>query len=214
MSKINLKTVSNECCGETTYYFNDGENIGIVDPGDNIVGLSKSLEKIHAESAKITILLTHGHYDHIAGVNSLCENFNVENVFIGKNDEKYLYTPSFNLSPYLAKEYTCDANKDKVKILSEGDKVNVGKYEFHVIDTPGHTAGGIMYVCDSEKIVFSGDSLFRGSIGNTSFPGGDHEQLVASVRKAIAMTPDDFAVYPGHDASTSIGREKISNPYL
>jgi hydroxyacylglutathione hydrolase len=208
MSQINLKTVFNPLCGETTYYFSDGDEIGIVDPGNNSSELADSISKLKISSPKIKIILTHAHYDHIAGVGALCDNFNVEVIYVGKNEEKCLYPP------LVKKGYSCEKYKDKVKCLVEGDKFNVGKYEFHVIDTPGHTIGGVMYVCDSEKIVFTGDSLFKGTIGATHFEGGNHDQLIASLKRAIDIIPDDFTVYPGHSESTTIGEEKKSNPFL
>ena len=213
---MKVNTVQNNCCGEESYFFIDGDNVCVVDPGDRPTDLIKKIvSNLKSNEPKFTIILTHGHYDHIAGVNSLCELLNVENIYISAKEEKYLYTPGFNLSCHFGGDYVlADSNKDKVKLLKEGDKFSVGQYEFHVIETPGHTPGGVFYVCDSAKVVFSGDSLFKRSIGNTSFPGGDHEQLIASLKRAVGMIPDDFTVYPGHDDKTTIGSEKRHNPYL
>ena len=211
---MKIKTIRNICCGENTFVFNDGSSVGIVDPGDQPLTVISHLHSLHQEKLEIKILLTHGHYDHIAGIKELCDNLEIEGIYIGENEERYLYQTGFNLSSHIGKEYELSQYKDKVHTLKEGDKVSVGKFEFHVIDTPGHTTGGVFYVCDSEKTVFSGDSLFKRSIGNTSFPGGNHQQLIDSLKRALNMIPDDFVVYPGHEDTTKIGSEKKKNPYL
>ena len=213
---MKVNSLKNNCCGEVSYFFIDGDNVCIVDPGDRPTDLMKTIvSKLKSNDPKFTIILTHGHYDHIAGVNSLCETLNVVNIYVCSKEENFLYTPSFNLSCHFGGDYVIsDQNKQLIKFVNDGDKFTVGKYEFHVIEVPGHTPGGVFYVCDNAKIVFSGDSLFKRSIGNTSFPGGDHEQLIKSLKRAVAMVPDDFKVYPGHDDTTTIGSEKKKNSYL
>ncbi|MDR2156500.1 MAG: MBL fold metallo-hydrolase, partial [Clostridiales Family XIII bacterium] len=97
-------------------------------------------------------------------------------------------------------------------LLTDGDEVRIGGIVLSVIETPGHTAGGVCFLAG--KTLFSGDTLFRASIGRTDFPTGDYATLIGSIREKLFVLPDDVAVYPGHMEETSIGFEKAHNPFL
>ena len=97
--------------------------------------------------------------------------------------------------------------------MKDGSKVTFGNHTFSVIETPGHTRGSVFYYCEEEKVAFSGDTLFKGSIGRTDLPGGSMFQIIQSLRM-ITQLPDDVTVYSGHGEETTIGLELASNPYL
>jgi len=97
-------------------------------------------------------------------------------------------------------------------LLNDGDEVRFGNQSLRVVHTPGHSQGSISLVGDG--VVFSGDALFQGSIGRTDFPGGDHRQLVDSIRRHILTLPDDAVVYSGHGPATTVGDERRYNPFL
>ena len=141
----------------------------------------------------VVCALTHGHFDHIYGVRAICDRYAIKPI-ISQKDEQ-LYKPL----------------DEQVRMYN--DIVRFGNQEFRVIETPGHTRGGVFYYNEKEKVAFSGDTLFKGSIGRTDFPGGSMFQIIQSLRM-VTQLPDDVKVYPGHGPQTTIGYELASNPYL
>ena len=99
-------------------------------------------------------------------------------------------------------------------IIAEGDSFDFGTMSFKVLATPGHTPGGLSFYCEEEQVVFTGDTLFAGSIGRDDFPGGNREVLLESIREKLLVLGDDVRVYSGHGPVTTIGQEKRSNPFL
>jgi glyoxylase-like metal-dependent hydrolase (beta-lactamase superfamily II) len=100
-----------------------------------------------------------------------------------------------------------------VKTVVDGDVLEFGPYKIKVVETPGHTPGGVSYVLEEQKTIFSGDTLFRGRIGRIDLPGADGDQLKQSIREKLFVFPDDFQIYPGHWSTTTIGREIRSFRY-
>lgn len=156
------------------------------------------------------IFLTHGHFDHIYGLDSLVNKFEVP-VFIHKDEAKYLTNASYNLSSSLFGVYYT-YNKS-VKILSDKDNMSISGLEFSVLHTPGHTEGSVCYVFEKEKVIFSGDTLFASTVGRTDFVGGDFSVLMRSLEK-IKKLDGDYDIYPGHNAKTTLSREKKFNEYM
>ena len=162
----------------------------VIDPGDEVFRIA---EEISRNGLKILyILLTHGHFDHTGGAVEL-RRITKAPVLIHALD-----------SPGLS--FMADGH------LSDGQKLRAGTYDISVIHTPGHSPGGVSLHVPGA--VFTGDSLFAGSIGRTDFPGGSHEQLIQGVRGKIFPLGDRLRVYPGHGPSTTIGRERLYNPFF
>lgn len=177
----------------------------IVDPGAEATFIAAQLKKKNLEPAGI--LLTHAHFDHIGAVNELERRYGDLPVFVGEKDIPVLTHP-FNQMPPDYPPITAPKKLIPAAKLSE-----VTGLEVEVIDTPGHTPGGVCYYFPSSKLLLSGDTLFSGSVGRTDFPGGDMGTLMNSLKKLTAL-PDETVVIPGHGPFTTIGREKDDNPFL
>lgn len=159
----------------------------------------------------VSVVLTHGHADHIAAIPDLRENFPGIKVHIHKLDAEMLTKPKDNLSlltGIVIKIEPADC------LVEQGDTINTGWTELEVLHTPGHTAGGISLYSRQEGIVFTGDALFADSIGRTDFPGGNFEQLIKSIKEKLFVLADETICYPGHGLETTIGKEKAYNQFL
>lgn len=171
----------------------------VIDPGGDSDDIIKYLKSIYADVK--FILLTHGHADHTGGVNDILKEYNVP-VYINKEDYDLISQS----------EYMYGSISKVEKFLEEGNEFRIGDIKIKCVLTPGHTPGGVSFIIPKE--VFTGDSLFLGSIGRTDFAGGDYDTLINSIKTKLMILPDDFIVHPGHGPYTSIGKEKISNPFL
>ena len=180
----------------------------IIDPGAE----AKKIQRwILEKGVKVDyILLTHGHIDHIGAVDELRELLggNVQ-VGIHAGDAGMLTDGRKNLSSYMGQNLV---QKKADILLEDGQELMIGNERLKVISTPGHSPGGSCFLC-SEGL-FSGDTLFAGSIGRTDFPGGSLDQLLAGVKKKLLILPEETLVFPGHGEATTIGEEKRDNPFL
>ncbi len=183
-----------------------GKEAGVIDPGGSVSGIESFLTK-HSFQLQ-WVINTHGHVDHIVGNAVLHQKFGAP-ILIHAADREMLTSPTANLSAFMGeKVISPDADRE----LSDGDPVALGDEFFKVIATPGHTPGGISLYAPG--IAFVGDTLFFESIGRTDFPGGDHRQLLDSIRKRLFHLPAETKVFPGHGEPTSIGYEMKNNPYV
>ena len=180
----------------------------IVDPG----GYNKVLTKeVRDNDVNIKyIILTHGHSDHICGVNEHKAEFPDAKIVAYKDEEAMLENPNLNQSPGFGVPYSTKADI----LVSDGDELKVGDVTLKFIHTPGHTEGGMCIYVEEAKALFSGDTLYRQSIGRTDFPGGSYKEIMDSIRKKLFLLPDDTNVFPGHMGTTSIGFEKENNPFV
>ncbi len=182
-----------------------GEAI-VVDPGAYNKRFEAMLRQEGITDLKY-ILLTHGHFDHIGGVERLKTFFGGE-IVIHREDEACLHNGDKSLASGFGFE---QINVKADKILCDGDELVLGDYAIRVIHTPGHTKGSVCYVVSD--MIFSGDTLFKGTIGRTDFPGGSFDEIVKSL-SGLASLEGDYKVYPGHDVSTTLERERRYNPYM
>lgn len=156
------------------------------------------------------ILLTHGHFDHFAAVQDYKDEY-TSAVFAAPAGEVYLLHGGRD-NKWLALGRGNGVCPEADLFLKEGEAVSLGETVMRVIETPGHTEGGICFVTDTS--VFTGDTLFRASVGNTSLETGDKSAMIASIQNKLYTLSDDLTVYPGHGNPTTIGEEKRSNPYV
>ncbi len=166
----------------------------------------------HVKSSGYTpkaILLTHGHFDHVMGIDAWVEVFGIP-VYLHADEEEVLADAELNMSTMLRTSYSYQ----EVHCLQDGETITLAGVEFRVIHTPGHTKGSCCYYIEDEDVLISGDTLFCQSVGRSDFPTGDAETLVNSIREKLFCLPDDVMVYPGHERQTCIGDEKRLNPFV
>ena len=168
------------------------------------------MSHIKSEGLQVeAILLTHGHFDHIMGIDDFRMEFPVP-VYVHEADQETLLDASLNQSMIYTNGYTFGGATS----IRDGQTLDLAGYRFQVIHTPGHTPGGVCYYVEEEKTLFSGDTLFQNSVGRTDFPNSSTSDLVRSVREKLLRLPEDVTVYPGHMGETTIGHEKIYNPFV
>ena len=171
----------------------------LIDPSDGFDEIVEFLEKKALVPA--AVWLTHGHDDHIGAVNDLKRKYGLL-TYIMKEEEEAVISIVYNLSGMMGHPR-----------VTEPDLFFL-ETRMTALLTPGHTVGGGCYYFPEEKIVFTGDTLFRESIGRSDFPGGDTLQLLRSIKERLMVLPDETVVYPGHGPSTTIGHERAYNPFL
>lgn len=173
----------------------------IVDPGDSGEEIKNYFEN---NNLKLDfILLTHGHVDHVGGVDDLNKYYNVP-IYINKADKDHIVSGS----------HIYGEIKSHMTEVKEGDLIDFNQHKIEVIETPGHTKGGICFYIEDEGILFSGDTLFKHNVGRYDLIGGDGNELLSSIKEKLLVLPDDTKVFPGHDLETTIGHEKKYNMFL
>lgn len=185
-----------------------GETI-IIDPGfDSVFEAEKILNYVKDNDLKLKLIVnTHGHPDHTCGNGIVKEKFNVP-ILIHEFDAHMLGEAGRRIAGFFGFEkFSPSADK----LLSDGDTLNFGKITLKVMHTPGHSRGSISLIGARE--IFSGDTLFMGSIGRIDFPDSSEQDMKLSLRR-LAMLPENFIVYPGHGPTTTIGEEKRTNPFM
>ena len=170
----------------------------------------KMAEFLKEEGLEIqAVLLTHGHFDHIIGLDALLNDYPVP-VYVHEAEKELIADPKTNLSLTYTNGYVFE----NAVYVTDGQKIEAAGTVFEVLFTPGHTLGGCCYYAESEHILFSGDTLFRCSIGRSDLPTGDEATLIRSIKEKLLVLPEHTVVYPGHMAATTIQTEKTANPFL
>lgn len=193
---ISIKMYPYGMYGENTYLVTDEASglKAVIDPGYYSDKVTTDIGD--AESLKY-LLLTHGHPDH----------------FYAVSDYKKEYKDVEFLAPEADKAIMSQC-PDADQWLKDGDEITLGETKFRVISTPGHTAGGICFYSASDKAIFTGDTLFKMSVGRTDLESGDWDTLVKSIKEKLYTLDDDTVVYSGHGVETSIEFEKRANPFV
>lgn len=179
----------------------------VVDPGTDE---GRFVDHFEREGLTLKgILLTHGHFDHIGGVEALVAKYGCP-VYALEEERELLATPSINLSTTIRRPMSVT----DIVALQDGQTLEVAGIQIQVLATPGHTVGGVCYYVEERGVVFAGDTLFLESVGRSDFPGGSASTLVRSIREKLFVLPEDTIVYPGHMDETTIEHEKKCNPFV
>ena len=197
---------------ETNCYVICDEKTGVgavVDPGMFSDAVKNAIARSGMTELKY-ILCTHGHFDHICGVVKLKKAYPEARICIGREDTPYLADGRLSMATLFKLDFEpCAPDLE----LSHNEELLMGSISFKTFSAPGHTPGGLLYIFENEKIIFTGDTLFRGSVGNTGFEGGDAFTLMKTLEKIKAFA-DDYAIFSGHGEGSTIGYEKRTNMYL
>ncbi len=189
---------------------NDGR-AGVIDPGGDP---DKIISAIEREGwVPEAVINTHNHIDHVAANRKIMEHYRIP-LLIHRADAPGLRDPNLNLS---ALGFGRLDSPPPDRELDDGDEISLGSLRLQVLATPGHSPGSISLLCPAGNgpgVVFTGDTLFAGSVGRTDFPGGSLDRLVSSIRDRLLILPDDTVVLPGHGERSTIGEEKRGNFFL
>ena len=187
--------------GTNCYILEDDQTnlAAVIDPGDEPELIQEALEKEGVEVRYL--LLTHGHYDHTTAVPALHRVYPQADIYIHQADANGAGSTLFPLA----------GEVDDLKLYDEGDVIRLGDHEIQVLHTPGHSPGSV--TLKVEDVLFTGDTLFAGSCGRTDLRGGSYEQIMQSLKR-LGELKGDFDVCPGHDATSTLERERRSNPFL
>lgn len=189
-------------CSETLH-------AAVIDPsadGRNLAAMlsDEGLELTH-------ILLTHSHFDHVGGLGQLKEEYPQVPVYCHPDAFPMLAQAPMQAA-FFGLKIPDVPQPDKM--LHEGDTIHIGNVILDVFDTPGHAPGHVSFYHEQQNVIFSGDVLFQGSIGRTDLPGGNYELLIKTIREKLLTLPDETHVLSGHGAVTTIGAERLNNPFL
>lgn len=211
--KINVTQIVSETFAVNTYVVRqeDSNDCLVIDPGFEPEQIIDFLEK-HRLTPH-AILVTHGHMDHIAGINAIKEKYTVCNVYASKIDAFKFTNPNGNLSALYGFPVVLH---EPDFLLNDGDRLNIVDIEIQAILVPGHSAGHLIFSMHQGEglILFVGDVIFMDSIGRSDFSDGNETLLLEGIRDKILTLPDTTVLYPGHGSQTTVGRERRYNPFL
>ncbi|KEI03828.1 MBL fold metallo-hydrolase [Clostridium botulinum] len=201
---MKIKRIPAGMYGANCYVLIDEETmVGcIIDPGGDADRLVNIIDEFNIEVK--FILLTHGHMDHVGGVEILREKYNVP-VYINGKDKELMEKGTEVFGRIWSK-----TSEDKE--LKDGEILKLGNLDIKCMETPGHTPGGMSFLVNN--VVFTGDTLFRGSVGRCDLPGGNQSQLIESIKSKLMILDDEIVVLPGHEGESNIRFEKQYNPFF
>jgi len=205
---IQVKQIETGVLQENCYIVYKNNDALIIDPGDETSKIKNELETLGV--TPLAILLTHTHYDHIGALEDLRVDYEIP-VYVSPEEQEWLGDPKLNLSIYGTHKIRANSAD---YVFESPETVTIGPFTFNVVKTPGHSPGGISFIFEEGACVFSGDALFKGSVGRTDLPGSEPEKLIPGVEEQLLTLPDNYTVYPGHLKSTTVDYEKRTNPYF
>jgi len=210
---MKIHRIVNPIAYENTYLLENEHDLLVVDPGSAWEDIRKRID--HLAKPIAAILLTHTHYDHIMSLEKVRETYGHPPVYVDAHEATWLQSPVDNLSGL-------DRHSDLMDVVCQPAEehfdyrtdYHLKNFHFYVLHTPGHSIGGVSIVFPNDHLVLTGDALFRETIGRTDLPTGSGPQLLESIETQLLTLPSSYAVYPGHGNDTTIGHEKMFNPFF
>lgn len=191
-------------------YVDDGQlkEAVIIDPAADAACIEAMIARYKLRP--VAVLLTHGHFDHLSAADAVRRRYGIK-VYAGNEERSVMNSSSSNLSlPFTGEGMTFEADE----YFKPGEELDFAGFRIGTIPVPGHTIGSVCYYFEEQKVLFSGDTLFAGSVGRSDFPTGNAGQLIRAIKSELMSLPDDVKVYPGHGESTTIGCERVNNPFI
>lgn len=191
-------------------YVDDGQlkEAVIIDPAADAACIEAMIARYKLRP--VAVLLTHGHFDHLSAADAVRRRYGIK-VYAGNEERSVMNSSSYNLSlPFTGEGMTLEADE----YFKPGEELDFAGFRIGTIPVPGHTIGSVCYYFEEQKVLFSGDTLFAGSVGRSDFPTGNAGQLIRTIKSELMSLPDDVKVYPGHGESTTIGCERVNNPFI
>lgn len=200
-----------ECCSVVS---DETGNAAVIDPGFATTAEQRELyDYISTEGLKPgCVILTHAHFDHIYGLKKITEDFDLP-VYMTAED-KEMFKNNERLCPLFDMPVPEAVDETRLEFVKDGGHIKTGELDFEVLATPGHTPGGMCLLEKNGRTLFSGDTLFAGSIGRTDSPWGDYDALMKSIFEKLMVLDGDIRVIPGHGPETTIADERTKNPFL
>ena len=207
---LTIQTFTSSAFGQNAYLVRCSATGAVlaIDPGGDVESMLASLESMGARLE--SIVLTHAHLDHIEGVAALVERAPAP-IHLPP-DDRPLYDAAAQQAAMFGYDFPAPPPADET--LEPGRPVTLGRCQFQVRHAPGHSPGHVILYAAEAGLAFVGDVVFAGSIGRSDLPGGDYQQLMRSIREQVLTLPDETELYSGHGPVTTVGRERVSNPFL
>lgn len=210
---MKLHRTINEVAGENTYYLENDHHLIVIDPGSDWEKIKEKIQEIDKPIS--AILLTHTHYDHILSLDLVRETFGQPPVYVAESEATWLFDPQMNLSGLPRHDDMEDVVlKSAEEIFVYDTPYDLDDFAFTVVQTPGHSIGGVSFIFPEQELVITGDALFRNSVGRTDLPTSNFDDLIAGIKNNLFTLPGHYKVYPGHGYSTTIAQERNFNPFF
>ena len=208
---LKISTIIGGSIGTNSYILEENKKILLIDFVPQVEKIIKD-NNLDLES----IILTHTHFDHMEGLSGFQKKYSFQ-LYLSTNSYNFLKNIDkniFSIFPPIMLNDIKNLNLDNVKVCKENDIIKLNDNKIKVFESPGHSPDCLMLILDEIKSVFTGDTIFHGSVGRTDFPDGNFENMINSIKKLFSIIDDDYVLYPGHGPETTVDFEKKYNPFL